>query len=139
MQMEGPAKATTAGEAIRRELTPRKRCVPAIAAAHDADLCPICDSLLDYPRFAIQQVGMHHSGPLAIAGIYIPLAVARRSPEINLQNRVTTIRQPLRVTVVTPLVTAPWTAMHKLHHRQALGFDSRGRGPVTGQLHGIAG
>src|SRR6202795_2928274 len=82
---------------------------------------------------------MHRSGPLAIAGVHILLAVASRSPEINLQNRITAIRQPLRVTVVTPLVTAPWTAMHKLHHRQALRFDSRGRGQITVQLHAVMG
>ena len=82
---------------------------------------------------------MHRTGPLAIAGVHILLAVASRSPEIKLQYRIAAIRQPLRVTVVTPLVTAPRTAMHELHHGQALRFHSRWRGQITVEFHAIAG
>src|SRR5438105_11467866 len=70
-----------AGEYIGRERDAHERRITAVAAAENADPFRIDVALMDGPVEPIEQIGMHLSGPFAVAGIQILLPVTGRAAE----------------------------------------------------------
>src|SRR5690606_32594106 len=118
----------------------------AVAAAADTDAVRIGDAVVDGPLHGVHQVVVHLGAPLAVARVEEGLAEAGGAPEVDAQDRVAAVGQPLVDAVVAPVVAGPRAAVHLQHHRQrfrradaVFGLVPRRQGQVADQVQAVPG
>ena len=98
----------------------RKRRVATVAAAHDREPIRIGPALIDRPLRDVVHVVLHRLVPLAIARIEELLAEAGRAAEVDVQDGVAAIGEPLVIRVEAPAVAGPRSAVHHDDQRHPL-------------------
>jgi hypothetical protein len=94
--------------------------------------------LVDGPADAVAQVVLHRpSAPLLVAGVEEALAEAGGAAEVDLQDRIAAVGEPLGVGVVAPAVAPPGAAVHSQHQGQSAGLEAHGQGEVARQLQPV--
>src|SRR5262245_595592 len=104
--------------------------VSAVAVTHDADPPWRCVVFTDGPFPRIEQVVQHLAAPLTIAGVQVCLAITGRASEVDLENRVATVREPLDLGIEAPHIPLPRSAMHEQDHGSLLPLAVTGEGQI---------
>src|SRR5919112_2094063 len=107
-----------APEEVRGERGPRERGVTAVGTTVDGDPLGIGHATLDGPPDRVNQVLVHRAAPLFVSRVQELLAVPRRPPIIDLQTRVPSVCEPLRLGIIAPPVTHPGTTVYVQDHGQ---------------------
>ena len=127
------------GENVRRERDRRQGAIATVRAAHDADLLRVGIAFLHGPIDRVNQVVVHLEPPLLVAGIEEAFPVTGGAAEIGLQHSIPTIGQPLRVTIKSPFVASPGSAVGEQHHWEVLGRHSHRQGQIAVDLQPVTG
>src|SRR4029077_18162779 len=100
-------------ERVRGERHGTQGRISTVASTHDAHFSRLGPARFHRPILAIEKISVHGASPLPVPRVDIFLSVARRPTEIDLQNGVPAVREPLRVTVQTPDVASPRPTVHE--------------------------
>lgn len=97
--------------------------IAAIGAAEDSESVRVGVALGDGPVGGIEEIVVHRTRELADSSRDMPSAVARRAPKVDLQHRITTVGQQLRLRVVSPGVVSPGPAVDQKDQRPVSWLD----------------
>ena len=89
----------TPGELLRCRSQSHQGGLTAIAATVDGNPTSISETLLNRPFFPIDQIVTHFTRPFTVSRVEASLPIASGSSEVNLQDGVATISQPLHFVV----------------------------------------